>query len=83
MGLFFRKSLRLLPGLRVTLSKSGPRLGFGVPGVRASVDLHGKARLSGGAGPIRYQKSIALGSVREGSASSGLLSWVRKIFTVP
>jgi Protein of unknown function (DUF4236) len=60
MGWFFRKSFRLLPGVRVNLSKSGPRISVGVPGARASVDVHGKARVYGGEGPIRYQKAIDL-----------------------
>lgn len=58
MGWFFRKSLRLLPGIRVNLSKSGPRLSVGVPGARASIDIQGKARIYGGKGPLRYQKSL-------------------------
>jgi hypothetical protein len=32
MGWSFRKSLRVLPGLHITLSKGGPRLSVGVPG---------------------------------------------------
>jgi len=61
MGWFFRKSLRLLPGIRVNLSKSGPRLSVGVPGARASIDMRGKARIYGGKGPIRYQKTVSVG----------------------
>jgi hypothetical protein len=61
MGWFFRKSLRLLPGIRINLSKSGPRLSVGVPGARASIDMHGKARIYGGKGPIRYQKTLTAG----------------------
>jgi Protein of unknown function (DUF4236) len=58
MGWFFRKSLRLLPGIRLNLSKSGPRSSAGVPGVRASIDLKGKTRLYAGKGPIRFQKTL-------------------------
>lgn len=60
MGWFLRKSIRLLPGIRLNLSKSGPRVSVGVPGARASVDARGKARVYGGEGPIRYQKAIDL-----------------------
>ena len=42
MGWSFRKSLRLLPGIRLNLSRSGPRLSVGVPGARASIDLLAK-----------------------------------------
>jgi hypothetical protein len=62
MGWSFRKSLRLLPGIRVNLSKSGPRLSVGVPGARASIDVHGKTRIYGGKGPIRFQKTVGLNS---------------------
>jgi hypothetical protein len=80
MGWFFRKSLRVLPGIRINLSKSGPRLSIGVPGARASIDTHGKARIYGGKGPIRYQKSVSAESVLgTGARSGGLLSFIRSI----
>ena len=60
MGWSFRKSLRLLPGIRINLSKSGPRLSVGVPGARASVNMQGKARIYAGKGPLRYQKAVTL-----------------------
>jgi hypothetical protein len=79
MGWSFRKSIRVLPGIRISLSKSGPRLSVGIPGVRASVDMHGKTRFSGSAGPIRYQKNVTIGSAREpGVATSGLLTWLTR-----
>lgn len=62
MGWSFRKSFRLLPGIRLNLSRSGPRLSVGVPGARASIDTHGKARIYGGKGPIRFQKAVNIGS---------------------
>jgi hypothetical protein len=71
MGWSVRKSLRLLPGIRLNLSKTGPRLSVGVPGARASVDIHGKTRISGGKGPIRFQKTISVGATaRRGSGIS-------------
>ncbi len=66
MGWFFRKSFRLLPGIRVNLSKSGPRISVGVPGARASIDMSGKARIYGGKGPIRYQKNVQMGASNSG-----------------
>jgi hypothetical protein len=79
MSWSFRKSLRLLPGIRITLSRSGPRVSVGVTGVRASVDMHGKARLYAGAGPVRYQKSVPIGSARKpGVATSGFLTWLTR-----
>jgi hypothetical protein len=61
MGWSFRKSLRLLPGIRINPSKSGPRLSVGVPVARASINLRGKVRLYGGKGPIQFQKSLTVG----------------------
>ena len=59
MGWSFRKSVRLLPGIRLNFSKSGPRLSVGMPGARASIDVQGNARIYAGKGPLRFQKSIS------------------------
>ena len=84
MGWSFRKSLRVLPGIRITLSKGGPRLSIGVPGVRASVDMHGKTRIYGGAGPLRYQQSLTIGAApKDRVPVSGLLTLVKRILGVP
>jgi hypothetical protein len=81
MGWFLRKSFRVLPGVRVNLSKSGPRLSVGVPGARASIDLHGKTRLYGGVGPIRYQKKLTLGATgKPKGRGSGLLEFIKAMF---
>jgi hypothetical protein len=81
MGWFFRKSFRLLPGIRISLSKSGPRLSVGVPGVRASVNMQGKARIYGGEGPLRYQKTVTLGTTSEPQRKrGGWLNLVQRVF---
>jgi hypothetical protein len=81
MGWFLRKSFRLLPGVRINLSKSGPRLSIGVPGARASIDMEGKAKLYGGAGPLRYQKTATLGaSGKPNAKSGGLLGFIKGMF---
>ena len=81
MGWFFRKSLRLLPGIRVNLSKSGPRLSVGVPGARASVDMHGRARIYGGKGPLRFQKTVTIQAPRDPNKSGAtLISVLRSLF---
>jgi len=78
MGWFFRKSFRLLPGVRVNLSKSGPRLSVGVPGARASIDMEGKTRLYGGMGPVRYQKTVTLGaSDKPRAKDGGLIGFIK------
>lgn len=81
MGWSLRKSFRILPGVRLNLSKRGPRLSVGVPGARASIDLNGKTRIYAGKGPLRYQKS---GTIGEASGSQrqadGLLAFIRRLF---
>jgi hypothetical protein len=81
MGWFLRKSFRLLPGVRINISKSGPRLSVGVPGARASIDMEGKTRLYGGMGPVRYQKTGTLGASGKPSANGGgLLEFIKGMF---
>ena len=83
MGWSFRKSFRVLPGIRISLSKSGPRLSIGASGVRASADMNGQTRLYAGSGPVRYQKRITIGSARKSTAvASGLLTWAKRILNV-
>jgi hypothetical protein len=83
MGWSLRKSFRLLPGIRVNLSKSGPRLSVGIPGVRASIDMHGKARMYGGKGPLRYQKTMTVGARPLVAIDTGgrLISLLKKLMS--
>lgn len=81
MGWFFRKSFRLLPGVRINISKSGPRVSVGVPGARASIDMEGKTRIYGGMGPVRYQKTVALGANSKPKVKNGvLLGFIKGMF---
>lgn len=80
MGWSLRKSFRILPGIRLNLSRSGPRLSVGIPGARASINMQGKARIYGGKGPLRYQKTVSLspsGSVGHGT---GLVTLLKQLF---
>jgi hypothetical protein len=79
MGWSFRKSFRLLPGIRLNLSRSGPRLSVGVPGARASIDMCGKARIYGGKGPIRFQRTMTVGSRPQRNDKLGLLATIRRV----
>ncbi|WP_439815177.1 DUF4236 domain-containing protein [Zavarzinia sp. CC-PAN008] len=45
MGLRFQKSIRILPGVRLNLSKSGISLSLGRPGATLNVG-HGRTRTS-------------------------------------
>jgi uncharacterized protein DUF4236 len=46
MGFFFRKSLKVAPGLRLNLSKRGAGLSAGPRGVKVSVNSRGDRRAS-------------------------------------
>ena len=59
MGLSFRKSVTILPGVKVNLSKSGVSLSTGVKGLHASINTKGQVRGTAslpGTG-IRYTKT--------------------------
>ncbi|MBQ3330710.1 MAG: DUF4236 domain-containing protein [Ruminococcus sp.] len=64
MGLRFRKTISLLPGVRLNISKSGLGISAGVPGLRGSINTSG--RVTGTASipgtGISYQKTKTLGS---------------------
>jgi hypothetical protein len=80
MGWSLRKSLRLLPGIRINLSKSGPRLSVGIPSARASINMQGKARIFGGKGPIRYQRTLTIDSpVALGRRSGTLMAFIQRL----
>ena len=59
MGLIFRKSITILPGVKVNLSKSGASLSVGTTGLHASINT--KGRVTGSVGlpgsGISYRKS--------------------------
>ncbi len=81
MGWTIRKSFRVLPGIRINLSKAGPRLSVGIPGARASIDMQGKGRLYGGVGPIRYQKTVDIGVDHDCKPrGSRLLRYLKRAF---
>jgi hypothetical protein len=80
MGWFLRKSFRLLPGLKINISKSGPRLSVGVRGARASIDIEGKTRLYGGVGPVRYQKTVNPDRIGLPRSRGGFLAWIKSFF---
>ena len=42
MGLNFRKSIQLIPGVKLNLSKSGASISAGVPGFRKSINTQGQ-----------------------------------------
>lgn len=64
MGLRFRKTISLLPGVRLNISKSGVGVSAGVPGLRGSINTSG--RVTGTASipgtGVSYVKTKQLGS---------------------
>jgi hypothetical protein len=54
----FRKSISIVPGVKVNLSKSGVGASVGTKGARLSTGPRG-TRASVGAGPVRYEKQVS------------------------
>jgi hypothetical protein len=48
MGLLFRRSVKILPGVRLNLSRSGLGVSAGVRGLRVGVDAKGRKYTSAG-----------------------------------
>lgn len=61
MGLNFRKSIKILPGVKLNLSKSGVGLSTGVKGARVSLNSKGQARTTLGipGTGIYYTKQVS------------------------
>ena len=72
MGLRFRKSISLLPGVRLNISKSGIGVSAGVPGLRGSINSSG--RVTGTAGipgtGVSYVKTKTIGKKNKKSSAS-------------
>lgn len=76
MGLCFRKSITIAPGVRVNLSKSGPSLSFGKSGFRETISATGKSTTTVGipGTGVYYKKSYdlkKLGKGKEDKAAKG------------
>ncbi len=76
MGLCFRKSISIAPGVRINLSKSGPSISFGKKGIRETISATGKSTTSIGipGTGVYYKKSYdlkKLGKGKDDKASKG------------
>lgn len=62
MGISFRKSIKLLPGVKLNLSKSGPSISLGKSGMSFNVNSKGTGRVSVGlpGTGVSYRKEISL-----------------------
>ena len=68
MGLCFRKSITIAPGVRVNLSKSGPSISFGKKGIRETISATGKSTTTLGipGTGVYYKKSFDLKKIGKG-----------------
>lgn len=72
MGLCFRKSITIAPGVRVNLSKSGPSISFGKKGIRETISATGKSTTTVGlpGTGVYYKKSFDLKKIGKGKKNS-------------
>jgi tetratricopeptide (TPR) repeat protein len=74
MGFRMRKSMKVAPGVRLNVSKSGVGASVGGRGARYSVHSSGRRTVSAGSGVVPgayYQKSVGGGGSRKGRSRGG------------
>jgi hypothetical protein len=64
MGLRLRKSIKLFPGVRINLSKSGVSTSLGVPGATVNVKSGRKSRATVGV-PVSRKSATGLPAISE------------------
>ncbi len=70
MGLNFRKSIKVLPGVKLNLSKSGGSVSVGPKGLKLNVNSKGKARVTAGIPGTGVYYTKSLGKVGGSKAKS-------------
>lgn len=79
MGFRFRKSIKLLPGIRINLSKSGVSTSVGKPGATINISERGARGTVGVPGTgISYSEKLstpAPGAPTNGMGFGALLGW--------
>lgn len=79
MGFRFRKSIKLLPGIRINLSKSGVSASIGKPGATVNISERGARGTVGLPGTgISYSEKLPAhepSTPREGMSFAALLGW--------
>ena len=75
MGWSFRKSIKIAPGIKLNLSKSGVGVSGGVKGLRLGVGPRG-AQVTAGKGGVQYRKQIGMGAITGGAKSLGLIGFL-------
>lgn len=61
MGFFFKKRIKLFPGVYINLSKDGAGLSVGPKGAKYSINAKGEEYLSGGANGIYFREKVKNG----------------------
>lgn len=69
MGFFFRKSIKVFPGIRLNVSSRGVGVSAGIRGARVSLGPRG-VYMYGGVGPVRYQKKLGAKVARSTESSA-------------
>lgn len=73
MGFRFRKSIRLLPGIRINLSKSGVSASLGKPGATINISERGTRGTAGIPGTgISYSETVSSTGAGPEAAGQGL-----------
>lgn len=70
MSLRFRRSMKLMPGVRLNFSKSSVGMSFGVPGARYSINSKGRRTLSTGIPGTGIYNVETISSGRKNSSSN-------------
>lgn len=85
MGFRFRKSIKILPGIRLNLSRSGVSASVGRGGATVNVSKRGARGTVGAPGTgLSYSENLtassAPGRPRSGMSFAGLLGWALLVF---
>ena len=72
MGLYWRRSTKILPGVRINWSKSGPSISIGPKGAKVNVGKRGTYVSGGIPGTgLYYRQKVGRGSKSNGSSAGG------------
>lgn len=82
MSLRFRRSIKLIPGVRLNFSKSAVGLSVGVPGARVSINTKGDVYTSAGI-PGTGIYNVERSSLRGSRSSSSRLAGQSRLFVPP
>ena len=83
MGFRFRKSIKLFPGVRLNLSKSGVSTSIGRPGATVNISERGTRATVGIPGTgLSYSEKVSAGAQPDGGDGGAWLLWVIAVVAV-